>query len=300
VNKRKRRLCYYYGMPYAISKLKEHHFPPLLREINDPPKALYLRGSLPMIGNIILTVVGSRKYSNYGKDVCEKLIAGLRGYPITIVSGLALGMDSIAHTAALAAELQTIAVPGSGLSDAVLYPASNQSLARTILAKGGGLLSEYEPNFKATTWSFPQRNRIMAGMSKAVLIIEAQIKSGTLITSKLATEYNRDVFTVPGSIFSTNSEGPHMLLRLGATPITSSKDLLEALGFTIEDYSKIKTDTSDYSPEEIRILKILVEPLTRDELVRELDISTSQANILLSLMEIKGLIKESMGKIYIT
>lgn len=281
-----------------IIKLSSKDFPPLLKEIADPPKELYLRGSLPTPGNILLTVVGSRKYTSYGKEVCERLISGLRGYPITIISGLAIGMDSIAHNSALGAGLQTIAVPGSGLLDSVLYPASNHNLAKTIIAKGGGLLSEYEPDFKATLWSFPQRNRIMAGLAQATLIIEATLKSGTLITSKLATEYNRDVFTVPGSIFSQNSEGPHMLIRLGATPITSSKDLLEALSFPIDE-GKGEIDTRDCSPEEIRVLTLLGEPLARDELIRALEISVSQANVLLSLMEIKGLIKESGGKVAI-
>ena len=283
-------------MSEDVIKLAPKDFPPLLKEITDPPKALYLRGSLPKSENVILTVVGSRKYTSYGKEVCERLISGLRGYPVTIVSGLAIGMDSIAHHAALNAGLQTSAVPGSGLSDSVLYPASNRGLAHTIIERGGGLLSEYEPDFKATIWSFPQRNRVMAGMSQAVLVIEARIKSGTLITSKLATEYNRDVLTVPGSIFSTNSEGPHMLIRLGATPITSSKELLEALGFKVED-KKQEIDMSDCSPEEIKVLKLLTEPLPRDELLALLDMNISQANILLSLMEIKGLIKESMGKV---
>jgi DNA processing protein len=244
----------------------------------------------------VLAVVGSRKYTTYGKEVCERLISGLHGYPITIVSGLAIGMDSIAHHAALKAGLQTIAVPGSGLSEPVLYPASNRQLAHTIVENGGGLLSKYEPDFKATIWSFPQRNRIMAGLSQAVLVVEAGIKSGTLITSKLATEYNRDVLTVPGSIFSSNSEGPHMLIRLGATPITSPKDLLEALGFKTDEV-KPELNTSDCSPEELRVIKLLSEPLERNELIHALDMNISEANILLSLMEIKGLIKESMGKV---
>ena len=182
-----------------------------------------------------LCVVGSRKYTDYGKEACQKLIAGLRGHNIVIVSGLALGIDGIAHRAALDAGLTTIAIPGSGLNPSVLYPSSNRQLAEKIIESGGALISEFEPMFKATTYSFPQRNRIMAGISHATLIIEAEIKSGTLITSRLATEYNRDVATVPGSIFSKTSEGPNMLLRLGATPVSSSAHILETLGFKIEE-----------------------------------------------------------------
>jgi DNA processing protein len=165
---------------------------------------------------------------------------------------------------------------------------------------GGCLLSEFEPDFRATSYSFPQRNRIMAGLSDAVLIVEAELKSGTLITSKFATEYNRDVLTIPGSIFSRTSAGPHMLLRLGATPITSSAELLDSLGFSQTRPSTPNPDSySDCSPDELKVIKFLSEPMARDELIQNLGMATSQANILLSMMEIKGLIQESMGEIHL-
>src|SRR5574344_927429 len=207
---------------FEIEILENENIPEMLREIPDCPDKLYIKGKLPSQDSKLLCVVGSRKYTSYGKDVCEKLISGLRGYDITIVSGLALGIDSIAHKTALDSGLKTIAVPGSGLDESVLYPSTHKQLAEKILENGGALISEFEPNFRATPYSFPQRNRIMAGISHAVLVIEAETKSGTLITSKFATEYNRDVLTVPGSIFSKNSEGPNMLIRLGAT---STKNL---------------------------------------------------------------------------
>jgi DNA processing protein len=229
------------------------------------------------------------------------LISGLRGYNICIVSGLALGIDSIAHRAALDAGLKTIAIPGSGLDSSVLYPSSHKQLAEKILQSGGAMLSEFEPKFRATPWSFPQRNRIMAGLSAAVLVIEAEIKSGTLITSKFATEYNRDVFTIPGSIFSKNSEGPNMLLRLGATPIRNSEDILEALGFKVDETPQnLELKYADCSPEEMLVVKILTEPLPKDELIRQMKMSVSQASTVLSIMEIKGLIQESMGEIRLT
>src|SRR3989344_5297892 len=162
-------------MNWEIKKLTSGNFPPQLLEIPQPPKELF--------------IVGSRKYTTYGKEACEKLIEGLRGYPIVIVSGLALGIDSIAHKKALDVGLTTIAFPGSGLDPKVLYPATNAHLAERIVEAGGAVISEFEPDFRATPWSFPQRNRLMAGISDAVLVIEAEQKSGTLITSRLATEY---------------------------------------------------------------------------------------------------------------
>lgn len=283
---------------FEIKNLTGEEIPEILREIPDVPEKLYIKGILPSPDTKILAVVGSRKYTLYGKDVCEKLISGLRGYNICIVSGLALGIDAIAHRAALDAGLKTIAVPGSGLESSVLYPSTNKQLAEKILDAGGALVSEFEPTFRATPYSFPQRNRIMAGMSHAVLVIEAEIKSGTLITSKFATEYNRDVLTVPGSIFSKNSEGPNMLIRLGATPVRSSEDILEALGFKIDEEPKnLELKYADCSEEELLIIKILTEPMEKDELIRSLKMPVSKASTILSIMEIKGLIKESMGEI---
>ena len=281
-----------------IREIPKSDFPRRLTEMTDCPKKMYVRGTLPPDDYKWLSVVGARKYTEYGKQAVEKLISGLRGYPIVIVSGLALGIDSIAHRASLDAGLKAVAVPGSGLDPKVLYPASHKQLAEKIVSSGGCLLSEFEPMFRPTSYSFPQRNRVMAGLSDAVLIVEAELKSGTLITSKFATEYNRDVLTIPGSIFSSTSSGPHMLLRLGATPITTSAELLEALGF--DGTLGLKPTTANYSDcsaEELHIINLLSSPTPRDELIQELGISTSEANVLLGMMEIKGLIKESMGEI---
>jgi DNA processing protein len=286
---------------FEINILKGEEIPEMLREIPDCPDKFYIQGNLPNQNNKILAVVGSRKYTQYGKDACEKLISGLRGYDITIVSGLALGIDGIAHKAALDAGLKTIAIPGSGLDESVLYPSSHRNLAQKILENGGSLISEFEPKFHATPYSFPQRNRIMAGLSHAVLVIEAEIKSGTLITSKFATEYNRDVLTIPGSIFSKNSEGPNMLIRLGATPVRSSEDILEALGFKIDEIPQnLELKYSDCSPEELLLVKILDTPKTKDDLIREMHLPASKVCTIISIMEIKGLIKESMGEIRLT
>lgn len=278
-----------------MSIIETSDFPPLLREIDDPPEKLFVRGKLPSFEMKWLCVVGSRKYSSYGKEACQKLISGLAGYPIVIVSGLALGIDGLAHSTALDVGLPCVAVPGSGLSDKVLHPKTNYRLAKKILSEDGALLSEYEPDFSATPWSFPKRNRIMAGLSNAVLLVEAEEKSGTLITARLASEYNRDVLVVPGSIFTKNQKGVHQFLKLGARPVTESVDILEVLG--IEEGSPEKRDYSKLSESEKRVVEELSEPTTKDELIEKLGMNTSQANILLSTMEIKGIIKEEMGKI---
>ena len=202
-----------------------------LNEIPEPPETLWVRGTLPANETKKLVVVGSRALTLYGESVCEKLIQGLSGYPITIVSGLALGTDACAHRAALAAGLHTIAIPGSGLNDKVIAPQTNLGLAKEILLAGGALLSEHEPDTTARPQYFPSRNRIMVGMADAVLVIEAGERSGTLITARLASEYNRNLMCVPHRIGDTNSEGSHMFIRLGAELITSSEDILETLGF---------------------------------------------------------------------
>jgi DNA processing protein len=177
-----------------------------------------------------------------------------------------------------------------------LYPSLSKKLAKDILKENGCLLSEFEPDFKATTWSFPKRNRIMAGLSDAILVIEAEIKSGTLITSKLAVEYNRNVLTVPGSIFSSNSEGPNMLIKLGATPITNENDLKEALGFKTEQLN-FKKDYKDCSEDELKIINLLKNPMEKEALIEMSEMNIGKINSIISILEIKGIIKEEMGEI---
>ena len=281
-----------------ILKLKNEEFPNQLLEIPQPPHNLYIRGKMPPTDHIYLSIVGSRKHTSYGRDICKKLIEGLKGYPIVIVSGLALGIDSIAHETALDVGLITMSFPGSGLDDSVIHPQSNRSLARRIVDSGGCLISELEPKWKATLYSFPQRNRLMAGISKAVLIIEAEEKSGTLITARMALDYNRDVLAVPGSAFSPNSRGTNTLIRQGATPVTTSEEILEALGFAI--YKQVLSDKDKYADcgkDELRIIELLREPMERDELIRISGMEVAACNALLSIMEIKELIKEELGEI---
>ena len=280
-----------------IQKLPKEKFPKALLEIPQPPKVLYLWGELPPEGVVCLAVVGSRKATTYGKDAVRKLILGLKGYPIAIVSGLAVGIDALSHEAALDAGLIAVAFPGSGISDAALSYNPNIKLMKRIVDSGGCLISEFEPETKAAFYTFPMRNRLVAGLSKAALIIEAQEKSGTLITARMALDYNREVLAVPGPINSDFSKGTNRLIRQGATPITCSNDILETLGFKVDKESKQQSLFDDALPEEQKILKLLMEPLPRDELIREMKMPTGEANAVLSVMEIKGLIKEELGEI---
>lgn len=283
-------------MAYEIRELES--IPRRLLEIPEPPKELYATGNLPDFDNPelkFLAIVGSRKHTNYGRAACEKIIQGLAGYPIVIISGLALGIDTIAHESAMRAGLVTLSVPGSGLGENVLYPKSNFGLAKEILKRGGSLLSELPPQTRAAEWTFPRRNRIMAGIADAVLLIEAEEKSGTLITARLAMDYNRDVLVVPGDIGSSSSIGTNRLLKEGAHPCLGAKEVLEILGFQEqENTGKIY---SDCTPEEIVILELLYEPMPKELLMQKYKGSATDLNMFLSLLEIKGHIKETMGEI---
>ena len=280
-----------------IHELLLSDFPKLLKEIPDAPKRLRYEGELPKKDNKLLAIVGSRKYSSYGREVCESLIAGLAGSSVTIVSGLALGIDSIAHRKALDVGLQTIAIPGSGLDRKVLHPHSHVNLAEEIIRNGGGLIWEYDDTMPSGAWAFPRRNRIMAGMCHATLVIEAERRSGTLITSRLATEYNREVGCVPGPITSPTSDGPHMLIRLGAALIRDTNDVRELLGLKRTDENPTLVNIEELSDEEKVFIKILEHPCSRDELIRRSKLDTGNASAILSLLEIKGLITEELGEV---
>ncbi len=272
-------------------------FPKSLLEIPQPPTQLWYRGQLPSPELKLLTVVGSRQYTSYGKQVVDYLIDGLRGYPVGIVSGLALGIDALAHEAALRNDLYTLAVPGSGLNDDVLYPRTNRRLAMRILERGGGLLSEFPLETAAAPWTFPQRNRIMAGIAPATLMIEAGEKSGTLITARMCADYNRELLVVPGNIFSKSTAGPHQFLKLGAAPVTNAEDILQVLGIEVKSKSGAgSAPPSDLSPAETTILKLLIEPLDVDNITRQSGLDTQTVNTTLMLLEIKGLVAQDLNR----
>lgn len=269
-------------------------YPVGFREIPDPPNQLYAVGQWPLpTKKVFLTVVGSRRCSAYGQEVCHQLIESLTGLPIVIVSGLALGIDALAHRWAIKHQLTTIAWPGSGLNPDCLYPPSHRQLADKIVEAGGALLSEYRPETRADKYTFPRRNRLMAGMSVATLVIEAEIKSGSLITARLAVDYNREVLAVPGTIFSPQSRGTLELIRQGATPINSGDDLRLALGFQV---GKTNDSRQQLTDTEQRIRQLLTEQnLTLDELWQQLKLPINELSATLSTMELKHLVKEDMG-----
>jgi len=277
-------------MSFPIQALSPTEFPSRLQEIPEKqiPTQLHVRGQLPGAELKLLTIVGSRKYTSYGKQCIDHLVGGLQGHRVGIVSGLALGVDSLAHEAALENGLYTLAIPGSGLDDSVIYPAKHKPLAKKILAAGGGLLSEYDNDQRAADWTFPQRNRLVAGISHATLLIEAAEKSGTLITARLATDYNRELLVVPGSIFSSQHDGIHQFLKLGATPVTCAADILEVLNIDTASDRQPDLALPDLSPEEQTVLAALHEPLGRDELIRTLDLDTAKTTQLLMMMEMDG------------
>ncbi len=279
----------------TIRELASEEWPSQLREIPQQPKKLWLEGTLPPAGTRFLTVVGSRAMTRYGEEACQRLVSGLAGYPVSIVSGLALGVDTCAHKAALAVGLHTLAVPGSGLGESVLYPRSNRAFAKEILEKGGGLLSEYPPDTASRIHFFPERNRLMVGLADAVLVIEAGEKSGTLITARLAADYNRELLCIPHRIGDSHAFGPHLFIRLGATLVTEPLHILEALKIAPRETSSHSVSPADLEETELSIWQALDEPKTRDEILRAGSAGAGDILTALVSLEIRGLIREEFG-----
>ncbi len=287
----------------ALLPCTDSSYPKLLREIPDFPPLLYIRGNFSGWNEKhFLTVIGSRKFTRYGKEVAEKFAADAVRVGFVVTSGLAFGIDAIAHTTALDSGGETVAVLGSGINDTHITPQTNLSLAKRILTRGA-LVSEYPPGTEANKGTFPARNRIMAGLSFGTLVIEAAEKSGTLITARLALDYNRDVFAVPGSIFSPLSIGCHKLLREGAKFTGSIEDVLEecATFFSPQrDSLAEKTLPENLSSHERLLAKHLShEPLHIDNLVKLSTLDTSDILAALTLLELKGLAKNIGGQQYI-
>jgi DNA processing protein len=274
---------------HTIRPLNKADWPKGLLHIPQPPHEMWIQGTLPCTdGYVWLTIVGSRKATTYGKQVCEMLIQSLSGMPVIIVSGLALGIDGYTHTIALEAGLTCVAIPGSGLDPSVLAPPQHAALAERILSRGGCLLSPFPPTHPATPYTFPTRNRIMVGVSQAVLIIEATEKSGTLITARMATDYNRNVGVVPGSIVHPGSFGPHLFLGLGATPIYDATSLRNFLGFDTQPaFTFSKSNQHMYTPEEQLILAALTEPCTMSTLSERTKLSMQAVSVTITTLEIK-------------
>lgn len=284
----------------SILTFKDPNYPKLLLEIPKFPPLLYYRGAMPEPEELCVAVVGTRKISNYGRAIIPQLLSPLVQTGITIVSGMAFGVDSASHQIALDAQKRTIAVLGGGLDDQSLYPKHHQLLAQTILDNGGALLSEYPigtPNFKS---NFIARNRVISGLCVATVIIECDLQSGSLITAKHALEQNRQVYAVPGPIYSPASQGPNNLLKMGAKPFTSAEDLLEDLNLKQLPQQAAAQELFGDSPQENILLKFLnCEPISVNELIKQSGLSAGEATSALTFLEMKGKIRNLGGQQYI-
>lgn len=292
----KNQIPIYYVAMQTISELKigDKEFPAILREIPWPPKKLYLWGNLPE-AKYFLSIVGTRRNSAYGEEILRKIIAGLAPYGFATVSGMATGIDTVVAKASLENKMPTIAVLGSGLSREAFYPSKNWQLAERVVESGGAIISEHDHDMKATLWSFPQRNRIISGLSPATLVVEAPEKSGSLITAKFALDQNRDVLAIPGSAFSTNASGTNRLIKQGAALVESAEDVLRAYGINLRTSDVPWTSDVrklNLSPEENKILESITEPMDIDSLIRKSKIPTHAAQSVIGLLEIRGIIKK--------
>lgn len=275
-------------------------YPKLLKEIYAPPIVLYYRGDPTILSDqYLLAVVGSRKISNYAQIIMPNLLGPVIKNQVIIVSGLAHGVDSLAHKLALENEGKTIAVLGSGLAYDYLYPKSNKFLIDKII-KAGVIISEFPPFTSARPFNFPRRNRIISGLSSGTLIVEASQKSGALITASYALEQNREVMVTPGNINQQNSSGTNNLIKKGARVITKPEDIFEALNIYYNKELKKRIDYHSASEEEQIILKIISSsPIHIDKIIENCTLETSVINSVLLQMELKGWIKNLGGQNYI-
>ncbi len=274
------------------------NYPKMLKEISDPPAVLFYKGS-PESCNFEKTVaiVGSRKASFHAKEAVEKIVSELEGTDICIVSGLASGIDTSAHTSALKHNLKTIGVIASGFD--FTYPASNKSLYKQIEEGGGLVVSEYYPTFEPLKFRFPQRNRIVSGLSYGTLVAEASMRSGALITANLTLEQGRELMCIPGLISNPNTEGIYKLLKNGAALVTCANDILETLNWEIKPQEQLQMPLSDLTDDEQKIYDALeVEEKGFDELSVITKINTNDLLINLTTMELKGIIRQVAGDRY--
>jgi DNA processing protein len=292
-----------------VITLDDEFYPPLLKEIYAPPPVLFVKGNIECFKNHACAVVGTRRPSQYGINATSYIVKQLVENKITIVSGLAIGIDTIAHKTCIENNGSTIAVLGCGID--TIYPSVNRHLAEKILEKGV-LVSEFNPSAPVETYNFPRRNRIISGLSAGVLVVEAPLKSGSLITANYALQQGRDVFAVPGSIFSQTSIGTFNLLKAGAIPVKSAEDIIENIRhlnlgglFSVKssgigNYSNLNNYFDLLSPDERLIFdSISNNPIRIDEISEKTKISVTELfNILLNL-ELKGLVKQLSGQHFV-
>jgi DNA processing protein len=269
---------------------EDERFPPLLREIPYPPFGIYIKGVLPQNDQMTIAIVGTRRATPDGKSIARRFAAGFANAGIAIMSGLAFGVDAAAHEGCLDAKGITVAVLACGLAN--MYPRNNASLAKKILAGGGAIISEYPPDMPCYPSRFIERNRIVSGLSKGTLVVEAPDRSGSLATARFAFEQNRDVFVVPGPVTHPNFKGSHALIRQGAELVTCAQDVLTSYGIVNE---QIAAPEFAGTPEEKAILKFLTSyaaPADIDKITEAAKLQPRTANQTLSFLLIKGMIRE--------
>lgn len=285
------------GRGARIATVLDSEYPYLLRQIAGPPPVLYYRGTLPPREETTVSIVGTRRATNYGREVTTRIASELAAAGVAIVSGLARGIDGIAHQAALEHGGRTYAVMASGVD--IVYPAEHRHLAERI-ERSGALISDYPPGTKPDAPNFPARNRIISGLSRATIVTEAPTRSGALITVGFAADQGRDVYAVPGSILSSASEGTNRLIRQGAIPLTAASDLLDDLGLAASQGPEAEQVPFPMTDDE-RALYALVtsEPQHIDEIAYSADITISAASALLTMLELKGLVVNAGAQHYV-
>lgn len=277
---------------------QDQTYPELLKEIPNPPMALYIRGALAPADALAIAVVGTRKFTNYGSRVATDIVSQLVQANLTIVSGLALGIDSLAHSAAMDNGGRTLAILASGVDS--IYPASNRVIGEKILGNYGALISELPLGTPPLKHHFPHRNRIISGLALGTLVIEAATDSGSLITARHALEQNRQVFAVPGSIYNPASIGPNNLLKMGAQPVTSAADILEDLNLASRQQEIVTSTLVGDNTEEQKILELLGrEPLHADQVAKASGLSTATVAATLMIMEMKGKVRNLGANQYV-
>lgn len=281
----------------TILTIQDAQYPDILRQIADPPPVLFVRGKLQEQDRLAVAVVGSRNPTSYGLMVAEKMGRGLAECGFTVVSGLARGIDAAAHKGAISTG-RTVAVLGCGVD--VAYPAENRRLLESIAEKGA-VISEAPMRVAPDAWRFPARNRIISGLSLGVVLCQARLGSGALITADFALEQGRDVFAVPGDVLDGRSRGCHMLIKQGAALVESHEDVLVALGVPVGELKpKQSSPPMQLSLDESRLLNLLaLQQRHVDDLVAETEMSAAQVNALLLVMELRGLVKRLPGGTFI-
>jgi DNA processing protein len=276
---------------------KDEAYPGRLKEIEQPPPVLYIRGDYLPDDLYAVAIVGTRRVTPYGRQITEELSAYLASNGITVISGLARGVDALAHQTALKAGGRTIGVLGSGVDK--IYPPEHRQLAEQMM-KSGGIVSDYAPGTPPDASNFPPRNRIISGLSLAVVVIEAGETSGALITAEFAAEQGREIFAVPGSILAPQSKGTNKLIQKGALPLLSVNDLMQALNLTRMGEHKAARKIIPTDETEARLMNVLgVEPLHVDEIRNQAELPIEKVSAALALMELKGMVRQVGGMNYV-